>query len=85
MPSPIPLAETSVAARFDHAMREWIATHGVICASIAVMHGGRLALAAGYGGGANGRVPIWSLSHEARAVGAWIQMAQSHGGDLSCS
>jgi CubicO group peptidase (beta-lactamase class C family) len=50
-------------------MRQWMATHRVSRASVAVTHDGRLAFASGYGGrAAHERVPVWSLSKAITAL-----------------
>jgi hypothetical protein len=60
---------SSVAERFDGAMRSWMSAHGVPRASVAVMRDSRLVFAAGYGGrAANERVPVWSLSKAITAL-----------------
>jgi CubicO group peptidase (beta-lactamase class C family) len=59
----------SVAVLFDDAIRLWMAAHGVVRASVAVMRDNRLVFAAGYGGrGPNERVPVWSLSKPITAL-----------------
>jgi D-alanyl-D-alanine carboxypeptidase len=54
---------TSVAALFERAFQDWMASHGLSRGSLAIMRDNRLVFRSGYGGrGPDDRVPIWSLS-----------------------
>jgi CubicO group peptidase (beta-lactamase class C family) len=53
----------TVGEAFDAEMRTWMAAHGIVRGSLAVMRDGRLVHAAGFGDrSADARVGVWSLS-----------------------